>query len=133
MTHLHVTCGIIERDGLVLAARRGAGSSMALKWEFPGGKIREGESPEECLRRELREELSVRVGVGESLDPRVFDYPAFRITLYPFVCRIESGEVRPCEHAEVRWVSPAELRGLDWAAADVAVVESYLDKPTARE
>lgn len=106
---------------------------MGLKWEFPGGKIREGESPEECLRRELREELGVRVDVGGGLEPTVFDYPAFRITLYPFVCRIESGEATAREHAELRWVSPADLRALEWAAADVAVVESYLDMPTTRE
>ncbi|ALC15318.1 ADP-ribose pyrophosphatase YjhB, NUDIX family [Desulfuromonas soudanensis] len=126
MKHLHVTCAIIERDGLVLAAQRSAAMSLPLKWEFPGGKIDPGETPEECLRRELVEEMGVRVRVGESLPASTHRYPTFTVTLYPFVCSIEAGEIVLHEHAAVSWLPVGELRTLDWAEADLPVIESYI-------
>jgi 8-oxo-dGTP diphosphatase len=126
MKHIHVTCAIIERDGLVLAAQRSEAMSLPLKWEFPGGKIDPGESPEECLRRELIEEMSVRVDVGESLPASTHHYPSFAVTLYPFVCSIASGEIVLHEHAAIAWLPPGELQGLDWAEADWPVIEAYL-------
>lgn len=126
--HIHVTCAIIERNGLVLTAQRSASTSLALKWEFPGGKIDQGESPEECLRRELMEELNIGVIVGPALSPYTHRYPSFFITLYPFICMINSGEITLHEHAAIAWLPPEELHILDWAEADVPVVESYLAK-----
>ena len=126
LKHLHVTCAIIERDGLVLAAQRSTAMSLPLKWEFPGGKIDPGESPEECLRRELVEEMGIHVSVGKSLPLSTHHYPTFTITLHPFVCSIQSGEIVLHEHAAVTWLSPEELHSLDWAEADVPVIESYL-------
>ena len=126
MQHIHVTCGIIERDGLVLAARRGKHMSMPLKWEFPGGKINAGETPEACLYRELGEELSLTVRVEEQLPLSRHRYPSFSITLYPFICRIEAGEPVAREHAETAWLRPDELPRLDWAPADIPVLEEYL-------
>ncbi len=125
LKHLHVTCAIIERDGLVLAARRSAAMSLPLKWEFPGGKIDPGESPEECLRRELVEEMGIHVSVGKSLPPSTHHYPTFTVTLHPFVCSIQSGEIVLHEHAAVTWLSPEELHTLDWAEADLPVIEYY--------
>ena len=124
--HIHVTCAIIERDGLVLAAQRSAVMSLPLKWEFPGGKIHPGESPEECLRRELLEELGIHVRVGKILPPSTHQYPAVIVTLYPFVCAIESGEIVLHEHAAITWLPAEELHSLDWADADLPVVEEYL-------
>jgi 8-oxo-dGTP diphosphatase len=126
MKHIHVTCAIIERDGLVLAARRSASMSLPLKWEFPGGKINTGESPEECLRRELVEELGIRVGVASGLSPSTYHYPTFTVTLYPFICSIEAGEIVLHEHAAIAWLPPAKLPTLDWAEADLPVIEAYL-------
>lgn len=123
--HLHVTCAIIERDGLVLAAQRSAAMSLPLKWEFPGGKIDPGESPEECLRRELVEEMGVHVRVGQSLPLSIHQYPTFAVTLYPFLCTIESGEIVLHEHAAITWLPPDELHTLDWAEADLPVIEAY--------
>lgn len=124
--HIEVSCAIIEADGLVLIAQRSASMSMPLKWEFPGGKIHAGESPDECLRRELMEELSIEVEVLVSLPPASHDYPGFSITLYPFICNVLSGEMRLHEHSAIRWVLPEDLCFADLAEADMPVVASYL-------
>jgi|SRR6185369_2441871 len=124
--HIHVTWAIIEREGLVLAARRSAAMAMPLKWEFPGGKVDHGESREECLRRELFEELGIAVTVGKSLPLATHDYPAFTVTLHPFICSIASGEIVLFEHAAISWLPPEQLHTLDWAEADLPVIESYL-------
>ncbi len=126
MKHIHVACAIIENNGKVLATQRSASMSVPLKWEFPGGKIDPGESTEECLRRELVEELGICVFVGKTLPHSTYDYPTFVITLYPFVCSIESGEIVLHEHSSMVWLSPCELHTLDWAEADLSVIESYL-------
>ncbi|APG24512.1 (deoxy)nucleoside triphosphate pyrophosphohydrolase [Syntrophotalea acetylenica] len=126
MKHIHVTCAIIERDGLVLAAQRSEGMSMPLKWEFPGGKIDPGESPEECLRRELLEEMSIQVGIEESLPASTHNYQKFAITLYPFICSLKTEEIVLHEHAALAWLPAGELHCLDWAEADLPVVDSYL-------
>lgn len=86
MKHIHVACAIIERDGLVLAAQRNVTMSLPLKWEFPGGKIAPDESSEECLQRELVEEVGIRVCVRKSLPTNTHHYSTFSVTLYPFVC-----------------------------------------------
>lgn len=126
MKHIHVTCAIIERDGYVLAAQRSAQMSLPLKWEFPGGKIDQGESPEECLRREIAEEMNIEVEIGSGLPPSTHNYPAFSITLYPFVCSIENGEITLAEHSAIAWLVPEQLDTLDWAEADIPVVKTYL-------
>lgn len=124
--HLHVACAIIERGGKVLAAQRSEAMSLPLKWEFPGGKIEAGESPEECLSRELNEELGVSVRVGSALPPATHAYPGFTVTLYPFACRLAGGIVTPHEHRALRWLEPQRMRELDWAAADLPVIADYL-------
>ena len=100
--------------------------NMPLKWEFPGGKIDQGESREECLRREIFEELGIEVRVGKNLPPATYDYPAFTVTLYPFICSIDSGEIVLFEHAAISWLPPEQLHTLDWAEADLPVIGSYL-------
>jgi len=100
--------------------------SLPLKWEFPGGKIDPGESPEECLRRELLEELALDVKVGENLPQSTHTYLTFTVTLHPYICTIEAGEIVLHEHAAISWLPPEELYTLDWAEADLPVIESYL-------
>jgi 8-oxo-dGTP diphosphatase len=124
--HLHVACGIIERDGRVLAARRSAAMSLPLKWEFPGGKIREGESPEQCLHRELAEELAIEVVVLGRLAAVTHRYPGFTVTLHPMRCALAGGTLTVREHAAIAWLAPGELGSLDWAEADLPVIEAYL-------
>jgi 8-oxo-dGTP diphosphatase len=100
--------------------------SLPLKWEFPGGKIDKGESLEECLRRELVEELGIQVRVGKRLPASTHQYPTLSVTLHPFVCSIDSGEIILHEHAAITWLPPEKLHTLDWADADIPVIESYL-------
>jgi 8-oxo-dGTP diphosphatase len=122
---LHVACALIERGGLLLSVQRSAAMSLPLKWEFPGGKIEAGEDAAACLRREVREELGVEVEVGAPLPAAAHDYPAFSVVLYPLRCRITSGELTLHEHAAARWLSPADLFSVDWAAADLPVLEAW--------
>ncbi len=124
--HQHVTCGIIEQDGCVLAAQRSRTMSMPLKWEFPGGKIKPDETLEHCLCREIAEELAIEVCVRHALTEVTHSYPEVTITLYPFVCSIISGTIILREHAAVIWLPGKDLTSLDWAAADRPVLEIYL-------
>jgi 8-oxo-dGTP diphosphatase len=125
MKTIHVACAIIEQNGRVMAAQRSSAMSMPFKWEFPGGKIDQGETPEECLVREVREELGVEIHVGGPLMPATHHYPDLTVTLYPFVCTILSGDIILHEHAASVWLLPAELPRLDWAEADWPVLEAY--------
>lgn len=102
--------------------------TLPLKWEFPGGKIETGESPEECLHRELREEMAISVEIGRELLPRTHHYPDFTVTLYPFVCQLTTAVIELREHAAICWLAPAEVMSLDWAAADLPVIADYLEK-----
>jgi len=125
MKHIHVTCAIIEKDGQVLSTQRSESMSLPLKWEFPGGKINDGERPEECLKRELHEELGIAVTISRSLNPVTHQYPTFTITLYPFVCRVIAGEIKLHEHKALAWLPPEKLHELDWANADIPVMNNY--------
>lgn len=124
---MHVACAIIERDGLVLAAQRSEAMSLPLKWEFPGGKIDPGESSENCLQRELVEEMGIRVCIGKNLPTNTHHYSTFSVTLHPFVCAIESGEITLREHAAIAWLTPEQLQTLEWAEADLPIIEMYLN------
>lgn len=123
--HVHVACAIIEREGLVLSALRSASMNLPLKWEFPGGKIEPGEGREECLRRELVEEMGVQIEVGRALTPSTHEYHTFAVTLYPYVCSILSGEIILHEHSAVTWLPPARMMELEWADADIPVIAEY--------
>jgi len=125
MKHIHVTCAIIEKEGKVLSTQRSEAMSLPLKWEFPGGKIKDGELPEECLKRELHEELGIAVAIFKSLNPVTHQYPTFIITLYPFVCKISAGAIQLHEHKAFAWLSPEKLQYLDWADADLPVMNNY--------
>jgi len=122
-----VVCGVIHDEaGRVLACQRPAGKQLAGKWEFPGGKMEEGESPELALQRELQEELGIAVGVGAALTPVDWTYDYGSIRLLPYLCRILSGEPRPLEHAALRWCALGDLDQLGWAAADWPIVRELL-------
>jgi 8-oxo-dGTP diphosphatase len=124
VTPLRVTCAVIQRaDGLILAAQRPDGKSLGGKWEFPGGKVDAGETPEMAIVRELREELDVTVVVEKSLAIVHHQYPSFLIELHPFIVRIVSGELHAKEHQAIAWLTLPELRQLDLATADIPVVD----------
>jgi 8-oxo-dGTP diphosphatase len=125
MKHIHVSCALIEKNGKVLAVQRSERMSMPLKWEFPGGKLDPGEAHEDCLKREVLEELGIEIAVREPLTPVTHQYPDFRVTLYPFICTIRSGEIVLHEHTAQAWLLPGELQKPDWAEADGPIVEEY--------
>lgn len=125
-----VTCAVIVNEGMVLCARRGPGMSLPGKWEFPGGKMEPGERSEDCLIREIREELGITVTVVQSLRETHYNYPGGpSLTLIPMICRIAEGTPEVTEHSEIIWKEVAELRSLDWADADVEIVETLISKP----
>jgi 8-oxo-dGTP diphosphatase len=118
-----VTAGVVIREGRVLVARRKAGSHLGGLWEFPGGKLEPGESPEECLARELREELGISVRVGRVLETVYHRYPEKNVLLLFYACQITGGEPQALDAANVAWVRRAELSDLEWVPADVTFVE----------
>jgi 8-oxo-dGTP diphosphatase len=119
-----VTAAIIEQEGRVFIAKRRPGKHMGGKWEFPGGKIEPGESPEESLARELREELGVEAQVGEFLCRCSYTGEGVSLELLVYRARISSGAPRLLEHQEMRWVRPEELLSYDLADSDRKVVEN---------
>lgn len=120
---LHVTCAIIEHQGKVLICQRSASMKLPLKWEFPGGKVENGESKEECLKREIKEELGLEIEVRTALTVVEHHYPEFSLRLYPFLCKCAGGSLAIAEHAQAIWVSYNDLKNYDWAEADVPVVK----------
>jgi len=126
---IDVVAGLILDDaGRLLACKRPEGKHLGGKWEFPGGKLEEGEDAAAALVRELEEELGIVVLAGEFLTPVVWDYGSGPIRLHPIVCRIAAGAPHPHEHSEIRWCGREELGRLDWAAADVPVLAEWLER-----
>jgi 8-oxo-dGTP diphosphatase len=119
-----VVCGVIKDDaGRLLSCLRPAGKHLGGLWEFPGGKVEAGESPEAALVRELREELGIDVAVGHALDPVVWTYDRGPIRLSPFLCQIIRGVPTPLEHEALRWCAPRDFATLPWAPADLPVLD----------
>lgn len=123
---LHVTCAIIEHDNKILICQRSERMKLPLKWEFPGGKIEDGESKENCLKREIREELGLEIDVGSALTPVAHHYPEFSLRLYPFLCKWTGGSLVIAEHTQAIWVDKNELQNYDWAEADVPIVNELM-------
>lgn len=127
-----VTCAIIVDGDRVLTTQRSEQMPHPLKWEFPGGKLKEGESPEFCIKREIFEELGIRVAVRQLLPSLKHQYPTHTIKLIPFICSIEEGTITLSEHRSFRWIPAGELEALDWLDADTEVVRLFLLKGPAR-
>ena len=120
---MKVTAGILQRDGRVLIARRKPGRHMGGAWEFPGGKIEAGETPEQSLRRELEEELDVRARIGDLLCRTAYEGDGVSLELLVFRVDQFEGAPKLREHDELAWVLPGELRGFELADSDRQVVE----------
>lgn len=120
---IDVTAAVLIENGHVLIARRRPGASQAGLWEFPGGKIRPGESPARCLEREIAEELGIRIVVGEFFGESVYAYEDKTIRLLAYRVRRTDGEASANEHAELAWVSVADLTRYRFCPADVPFVE----------
>jgi 8-oxo-dGTP diphosphatase len=121
-----VIAGIVEKDGKILIARRAKGSRFEGKWEFPGGKLEPGESQEECLVRELMEELNIKCRIGDMFLSNMFRYIGVSIELVIYKAEYISGEVTLKDHDESAWVSPHELKKYDFVMADRPAVEKLM-------
>lgn len=110
------------RDGRIFCAQRGAGHSLAGKWEFPGGKIEPGETPQQALVREIHEELLCTVQVDDLVCTTEQHYDFGTVVLSTFLCHLAKGEPQLTEHQDAEWISPSEITRLDWAPADNAHV-----------
>ena len=110
-------------DGRILIAKRNADDKLPNKWEFPGGKVEDGETPEQCLRREMREEFQIDVEIGEYLGESVYHYGHGSIQLLAYRTFWKSGVISPKDHDDFRWVSQDELKNYDFAPADIPFVE----------
>ena len=122
MKVVKVVAAIIAEKGRIFATQRGYGEFKD-GWEFPGGKIEEGETPQQALVREIQEELDTEVDVGNLLGTVEYDYPTFHLSMQCFLCRIKSGRLNLKEHEAARWLAEDELDSVDWLPADIEVLE----------
>ena len=121
MRSIEVVAAIIHQDNRIFATQRGY-SDFKGGWEFPGGKVEPGETPEAALVREIREELAVEISVGELLTTVEYDYPNFHLTMHCYLCQLIGGELRLLEHQAARWLGKGELYSVEWLPADVGVI-----------
>ena len=117
MKQIEVVAAVIRRGDKIFATQRGYGDFKA-RWEFPGGKMEPGETPQEALEREIREELCAEIEIDSYIDTVEWDYPAFHLSLHCFMCSLRSEALHLNEHEAARWLSANEMEALDWLPAD---------------
>jgi 8-oxo-dGTP diphosphatase len=130
MKKVHVTAAVIENDNKVLCVQRNLNrfEYISYKWEFPGGKVEDNEQLEETIKREIMEELNLNVSISGFLIRVEHEYPDFILTMDTFKCKIVGGELKLNEHVSFKWLETEELSQLDWAAADLPIVEKLKNK-----
>ncbi|MCR4683462.1 MAG: (deoxy)nucleoside triphosphate pyrophosphohydrolase [Clostridiales bacterium] len=121
MRTVNVVAAAIVKDGKVFATQRGYGKYRDF-WEFPGGKIEEGETPADALRREIREELDTEISVGGQVGSVEYDYPDFHLSMRCFAAAVERGELLLKEHEAARWLGPDDLDDVEWLPADLSLL-----------
>ncbi len=122
MKRIEVSAAMILQDGKILATQRGYGEFKD-GWEFPGGKVEPGETPEEAIVREIREELGATVRPEKLVTTVECDYPRLHLTMHCFLCTVENGELRLLEHEAAKWLEPGNLHSVAWLPADVEAVK----------
>ena len=128
MRQIEVVAAIIRREGRIFATQRGYGEWKDW-WEFPGGKTEAGETPEEALRREIREELSTEISVDEFFCTIDYDYPNFHLTMHCYLCSLLSDALHLNEHEAARWLAKDELKSVQWLPADESIIEKLKATP----
>ncbi|MEH6849436.1 (deoxy)nucleoside triphosphate pyrophosphohydrolase [Bacillus pseudomycoides] len=121
--NIYVVGAVIVEAEKLLCAQRGPSKVLPLKWEFPGGKIEEGESPQEALQREIYEEMHCKVEIGEKIDYTAYEYDFGIVHLTTFYCKLIEGRPVLTEHVAIKWLYPNELASLEWAPADIPTIE----------
>lgn len=119
---VNVVAAIILGEDKIFATQRGYGEFQG-GWEFPGGKIEEGETPEQALLREIKEELDTEIVVKELFDTVEYDYPNFHLSMQCFICNIKSGDLVLKEHEAAKWLTKETLDSVDWLPADQGLIE----------
>ena len=128
MKQIEVVAAIIhDSEGRIFATQRGYGDYKD-GWEFPGGKMEPGETPEDALKREIWEELETRIVVEKLVTTVDYDYPQFHLTMHCFLCSIESGSLTLKEHEAARWLAKDQIDSVDWLPADQIVVDGFISK-----
>lgn len=122
MKTIEVVAAVIKHEDKIFATQRGYGEFKD-GWEFPGGKIESGETPEQALIREIREELDTEIEVGELIDTVEYDYPQFHLTMHCFWCRIKTGNLVLKEHEAAKWLRKEELDSVEWLPADKDLIQ----------
>lgn len=122
MKKIEVVAAIIYKDEAYFATQRGYGEFEGM-WEFPGGKIEYDESPEDALKREIQEELSVDITIEELFCTTEYDYPSFHLTMHCYLCSVASGEIELREHKSARWLTAETLDSVEWLPADKEIVD----------
>ena len=126
MKPVEVTCAIIFQGKKILITQRNKGMSRAGKWEFPGGKIEKNETADQCIVREIQEELNLNIKILQWLEAVEHTYPEIKIRLIPCMAKISSGTILAREHSDLKWVNAEDLMSFDWSPADVHVVKQLL-------
>jgi 8-oxo-dGTP diphosphatase len=126
--NIYVVGAVIVQDRKVLCAQRGENQSLPLKWEFPGGKIEEGETPQEALQREIQEEMECQVEIGSKIEETAFEYDFGIVHLTTYFCKLIKGTPVLTEHAAIQWLPIPELNTLDWAPADIPAIQIIMKK-----
>jgi 8-oxo-dGTP diphosphatase len=124
---VEVVAAIIQHEGEVFATQRGYGEFKD-GWEFPGGKMETGETPQQALKREIMEELDTEITVGELLTTVEYDYPKFHLKMHCFLCTVASGKLTLKEHEAAKWLKKENIDSVDWLPADLIVVEKLKKK-----
>lgn len=127
MKTVRVVAAVIRKDDKIFATQRGYGEFKD-GWEFPGGKIEDGESPEHALIREIKEELDTDINVGELIDTIEYDYPNFHLSMDCFWCDIVQGGLELREHEAAKWLTKEKLYSVEWLPADVGLIEKIKEK-----
>jgi len=122
MKTLHVVCAVIRKDDKIFATQRGYGEFKD-GWEFPGGKIESGETPQQALKREIYEELDTEINVGDQIETVEYDYPEFHLSMQCFWCNVVSGKLTLLEAEDARWLTKDTIESVDWLPADKELVQ----------
>lgn len=122
MKNIEVVAAIFRKENTIFATEKGYGEFKGY-WEFPGGKVEPGESLEEALRREIREELQVEINIEEKFTELDYDYPHFHLTMHCYFCSVLSGEITLVEATDARWLKKEELNTVNWLPADISLIE----------